>query len=87
MYLYGSFRKLGVPYLGVLIIRTLLFRVLYLDLLFSETPISFSGFRVWGRGQESSFSGLRFMNHNTVNPRKLEHGFRRIGARIPYTLA
>ena len=22
----------------------------------------------------------------TVNPRKLEHGFRRIGARIPYTL-
>ena len=21
-----------------------------------------------------------------VNPRKLEHGFRRIGARIPYTL-
>ena len=25
----GSFRKLGVPYLGVLIIRILLFRVLY----------------------------------------------------------
>ena len=23
----------------------------------------------------------------TVKPRKLEHGFRRIGARIPYTLA
>ena len=23
---------------------------------------------------------------HTVNPRKLEHGFRRIGARIPYTL-
>ena len=23
----------------------------------------------------------------TVNPRKLEHGFRRIGARTPYTLA
>ena len=23
---------------------------------------------------------------STVNPRKLEHGFRRIGARIPYTL-
>ena len=22
----------------------------------------------------------------TVNPRKLEHGFRRISARIPYTL-
>ena len=29
-FLYGSFRKLGVPYLGVLIIRTLLFRVLFL---------------------------------------------------------
>ena len=27
--LYGSFRKLGVPYLEVLIIRILLFRVLY----------------------------------------------------------
>ena len=27
--LSGSFRKLGVPYLGVLIIRILLFRVLY----------------------------------------------------------
>ena len=26
---HGSFRKLGVPYLGVLIIRILLFRVLY----------------------------------------------------------
>ena len=26
---FGSFRKLGVPYLGVLIIRILLFRVLY----------------------------------------------------------
>ena len=26
---FGSFRKLGVPYFGVLIIRILLFRVLY----------------------------------------------------------
>ena len=26
---YGSFRKFGVPYFGVLIIRILLFRVLY----------------------------------------------------------
>ena len=26
--LYGGFRKIGVPYLGVLIIRILLFRVL-----------------------------------------------------------
>ena len=34
----GSFRKLGVPYLGVLIIRILLFRVLYESPLFSETP-------------------------------------------------
>ena len=27
--LYGSFRKLRVPYFGVLVIRILLFRVLY----------------------------------------------------------
>ena len=26
---FGSFRKLGVPYLGILTIRNLLFRVLY----------------------------------------------------------
>ena len=37
--LYGSFRKLGVPFWGVLIIRILLFRVLYWCPLFSETPI------------------------------------------------
>ena len=36
---YGSFRKLGGPYFGVLIIRILLFRVLYSGPLFSETPI------------------------------------------------
>ena len=36
---YGSFRKLGVPYVGVLIIRILLFRVLYSSPLFSETPV------------------------------------------------
>ena len=34
----GSFRKLGVPYFGVLMIRILLFRVLYWGPLFSETP-------------------------------------------------
>ena len=28
-WLYGSFRKSGVPYFGVLIIRILVFRVLY----------------------------------------------------------
>ena len=33
-----SFRKLGVPYFGVLIIRILLFKVLYSGPLFSETP-------------------------------------------------
>ena len=38
--LNGSFRKLGVPYFGVLIIRILLFRVLYWGPLFSETPHS-----------------------------------------------
>ena len=36
---YGSFRKFGLPYFGVLIIRILLFRVLYYGPLFSETPI------------------------------------------------
>ena len=36
---YESFRKLGLPYFGVLIIRILLFRVLYQDPLFSETPL------------------------------------------------
>ena len=35
----GSFRKLGVPYFGVLIIRILIFRVLYEGPLFSETPM------------------------------------------------
>ena len=35
----GSFRKLGVPYFGVLIIRILLFGVLYQGPLVSETPI------------------------------------------------
>ena len=37
---YGTFRKLGVPYFGVLIIRILLFRLLYWGPLFSETPLS-----------------------------------------------
>ena len=35
----GSFRKLGVPYFGVLRIRILLFKVLFSGPLFSETPI------------------------------------------------
>ena len=35
------------------------------------------------------WKGLEFdtLDICTVNPRKLEHGFRRIGTRIPYTLA
>ena len=33
-----EFPKIGEPYLGVLIIRILLFRVLYWGPLFSETP-------------------------------------------------
>ena len=37
--IYGSFRKLGVPYFGVRIISILLFRVLFWGPLFSETPI------------------------------------------------
>ena len=35
---FREFPKIGVPYLGVLIIRILLFRVLYKGPLFSETP-------------------------------------------------
>ena len=35
---FKSFRKLGVPYFGVLMIRFLLFRVLHWGPLFSETP-------------------------------------------------
>ena len=34
-----EFPKIRVPFLGVLIIRTLLFKVLYSGPLFSETPI------------------------------------------------
>ena len=41
--LFGSFRKLGVRYHGVLIIRSLLSRVLYQGPLFSETPICLNG--------------------------------------------
>ena len=39
----GSFRKLGVPYFGVLIIRILLFRVLYQGSpIFGNSNMSFS---------------------------------------------
>ena len=37
--MYVTFRKFRVPYFGVLVIRILLFRVLYWGPLFSETPI------------------------------------------------
>ena len=37
---FFQFPKIRVPYLGVLIIRILLFRVLYWGPLFSETPTS-----------------------------------------------
>ena len=36
---FGSFRNLGLPYFGVLMIRILLFRVFYSGPPFSETPI------------------------------------------------
>ena len=45
---HGSFRKLGVPDFGVLIIRILLFRVLYLGPLFSETPTYYTGLTAKG---------------------------------------
>ena len=41
---HGSFRNLGVPYFGVLIIRILLFRVLYSGPLFPVTPKSSESF-------------------------------------------
>ena len=49
-----------------------------------------SGFRVLGLGFPFGFSGPRAckvcLGGSTVDPRKLEHGLRRISARIPYTL-
>ena len=42
---FGSFRKFGVPYVGVLTIRILLFRAPYLGPLSSKTPISAWGYR------------------------------------------
>ena len=39
MCIYGSFRKVGGTLSGVLVIRILVFRVLYYGPLFSETPI------------------------------------------------
>ena len=41
----GSFRKLGVPYFGILPIRILLFRVYIGVPLFSETPNKECGMR------------------------------------------
>ena len=38
-FLCGSFQKVGVPYVGVLVIRILPFKVLYSVPLFSETPM------------------------------------------------
>ena len=47
----GVSEKFGVPYFVVLIIRILLFRVLYEGFLLSETPIwCLQGVHVWGRG-------------------------------------
>ena len=38
------------------------------------------------RGRTTSLYPRPFPRQTTANPRKLEHGFRRIRARIPYTL-
>ena len=54
---FGSFRKLGVPYLGVRIIGILLFRVLYQGPQFSE---SFKAFRI-------KFSGFRDPKHHKTS--------------------
>ena len=52
-----SFRKLGVPYFGVLIIRILLFTVLYSGPLFSETP-------KWGFGVSGLWTGRRCLDQS-----------------------
>ena len=50
----GTFRKLGVPYFGVLVTGILLFRVLYWGPLFSETP---KCCRAWVAGGLGAFWG------------------------------
>ena len=54
--IYGSFRKLGVPNFGVLIMGILLFRVLYQAPLLRKLPYGFTGFHEMV--QDSGF--LRF---------------------------
>ena len=58
----GSFRKLGVPYFGVLIIRILLLSVLYQGTLFSELPqnhLGVLGVKAGLRGCEFGLGGLQ----------------------------
>ena len=55
--LHGSFRELGIPYFGVLRIRSLLFSVLYQGPLFSETP---NGFFLLGGSLERDLQGVSF---------------------------
>ena len=66
---YGCFRKLGVPYFGVLIIRILVLRVLYQGPLFSETPICIFQARdlpwvsrEWKNGSNSSYNCTPFLH-------------------------
>ena len=75
-----EFPKLGVPYFGDLIIRILLFRVLYWGPLFSETP-------TWGLHRK------HFGWEGGVLPRQQKSGFQkfcfgvsafRIGDPMPY---
>ena len=85
----GVSENRGVPYFGVLIIRTLLLRVLYQGLLLSETPKyqNFSkGFRHWGLGVLLGFEfrlrgswGLGFQG---LGFRFQGLGFRDVGLRI-----
>ena len=48
--------------------------------------VSGLGFRVSGLGFRVSGLGFRVSGLGLVEARKLEHSFRRISARIPYTL-
>ena len=59
---HGSFRKVGVPYFEVLIIRILVFRVLHQGPLFPETPTCFQGM-VSNTGSMSVFSFQWWWHH------------------------
>ena len=69
-----DFPKIRVPYLGVLIISILLFRVLYLGPLFSETPIFSSWRRAWSASR--AWEGCSQGSSVSFGPRRRGLGLR-----------